>query len=238
MKIMVSNVVEDMRLSNMVHGKIAVSGFFQTLANTIGATDLYVPIEKSLILNGDVSMKDKNGNKILIAEKAQTKFINRPIPSFTLEIGYYNEEVNENTFKLGWLLDDSIGITHYMFIWITEADKDAKNLSSFNEIHKVRICMIARNNIFKMFEDNNLSIEELVDRSTQIALNPPKEVHNKYKEEVRKGMTLVQSLGYKEKPVNLKVDFDLYLKYGDFTVDCDLDTKEILPVTSWEQKWN
>ena len=27
--------------------------------------------------------------------------------------------------------------------------------------------------------------------------------------------------------MNLKVSFNLYLKYADFTVDCDLDTKEI-----------
>ena len=27
--------------------------------------------------------------------------------------------------------------------------------------------------------------------------------------------------------MNLKVSFDLYLKYAGFTVDCDLDTKEI-----------
>ena len=169
---MVSNVVDDMKISNMVHGKIAISGFFQTLANTIGATDLFVPIEKSLILNGDVSMIDKQGNKILISEKAQTKFINKPIPSFTLELGYYNEVVDLDNFRLGWLLDDSIGITHYMLIWILEADNDAKKIKSYNEIHKVRICMIKRSNIFKMFTDNNLEISELVDRETTLVMNP------------------------------------------------------------------
>lgn len=233
---MVSNVVDDMKISNMVHGKIAISGFFQTLANTIGATDLFVPIEKSLILNGDVSMIDKQGNKILISEKAQTKFINKPIPSFTLELGYYNEVVDLDNFRLGWLLDDSIGITHYMLIWILEADNDAKKIKSYNEIHKVRICMIKRSNIFKMFTDNNLEISELVDRATTLVMNPPESQYGKYKEEIRKGMTLVQSLEYKEKPVNLKVDFDLYLRYADFTVDCDLDNNVIKTVNSWEDK--
>ena len=162
-----------MRISNMIHGKIALSGFFQTLANTIGATDLFVPIDKNLIANGDVKMKDKNGNDILIAEKAQTKFINNPIPSFTLELGYYNGTVDMDHFRLGWLLNDTLGITHYMFIWVLEADNDAEHVESFNEIHKVRICMIKRSNIFKMFTDNNLEISELVDRATTLVMNPP-----------------------------------------------------------------
>lgn len=226
---MVSNVVNDMRLSNMIHGKIAVSGFFQTLANTIKATDLFVPIDKNLLVNGDVTMKDKNGRKLVISEKAQTGFINNPIPSFTLELGYYSAD----DFRSGWLLNDEIGITHYMLIWVLDAEKDAKNLDSFQQIHKVRICMIPREKIFQMFADNNLEVSELMDRAMSLVMNPPEENYEKYTEEIRKGMTIVQSLSFKEKPVNLKVSFDLYLKYADFTVDCDLDTKEIKKVTEW-----
>lgn len=230
---MVSNVVNDMRISNMIHGKIALSGFFQTLANTIGATDLFVPIDKNLIANGDVKMKDKNGNDILIAEKAQTKFINNPIPSFTLELGYYNGTVDMDHFRLGWLLNDTLGITHYMFIWVLDADNDAEHVESFNEIHKVRICMIKRDKIFEMFSDNNLDIMELIERTSNLTYNSTERKYDKYREDIREGMTLVQSLSYHEKPVNLKVSFDLYLKYADFTVDCDLDTKEIKTVTEW-----
>ena len=226
---MVSNVVNDMRISNMIHGKIALSGFFQTLANTIGATDLFVPIDKNLIANGDVVMTDKSGRKLVISEKAQTGFINNPLPSFTLELGYYSAD----EFRLGWLLNDEIGITHYMLIWVLDAEKDAKDLDSFQQIHKVRICMIPRENIFKMFSDNNIEVSELADRAMNLVMNPPEAKYEKYTEEIRKGMTLVQSLSFKEKPVNLKVSFDLYLKYADFTVDCDLDTKEIKTVTEW-----
>lgn len=230
---MVSNVVNDMRVSNMIHGKIALSGFFQTLANTIGATDLFVPIDKNLIFNGDVKMKDKDGNDILIAEKAQTKFINNPIPSFTLELGYYNGTVAMDNFKLGWLLNDTLGITHYMFIWVLDADKDAAHLESFNEIHKVRICMIKRDKIFELFSDNNLDIMELIERTSNLTYNSTERKYDKYREDIREGMTIVQSLAYHEKPVNLKVSFDLYLKYADFVVDCDLDTRDIKTVKEW-----
>lgn len=228
----ISNVDNDMRISNMIHGKIALSGFFQTLANTVGATDLFVPIDKNLILNGDVKMKDKNGKEILISEKAQTKFINNPIPSFTLELGYFNDIVDMEHFHTGWLLDDDLGITHFMFIWVLDADNDAQHLESFNEIHKVRICMISRESIFKMFSDNNLDSMELVERAIAL-LGNEEVVHDKVRDVVREGMTLIQSLAYYEKPLNLKVSFDLYLKYADFVVDCDLDTKDIKTVTKW-----
>lgn len=230
---MASNVVNDMRISNMIHGKIALSGFFQTLANTVGATDLFVPIDKNLIANGDVKMKDKNGKEILIAEKAQTKFINNPIPSFTLELGYFNGVVDMDHFKVGWLLNEDIGITHYMLIWVLDADKDAEHLESFNEIHKVRICMIQRDKVFQMFSDNNLDIMELVERTANLTFNSTEVKYDKYREEIRDGMTIVQSLSYHEKPVNLKVSFDLYLKYADFVVDCDLDTRDIKTVEKW-----
>ena len=130
-------------------------------------------------------------------------------------------------------MNDTLGITHYMFIWVLDADNDAEHVESFNEIHKVRICMIKRDKIFEMFSDNNLDIMELIERTSNLTYNSTERKYDKYREDIREGMTLVQSLSYHEKPVNLKVSFDLYLKYADFTVDCDLDTKEIKTVTEW-----
>ena len=96
---MVSNVVNDMRISNMIHGKIALSGFFQTLANTIGATDLFVPIDKNLIANGDVKMKDKNGNDIVILKIQKTCKRKYGVKSFTQSKIFIDKSKNTRYIK-------------------------------------------------------------------------------------------------------------------------------------------
>jgi hypothetical protein len=67
----------------------------------------------------DVEATFSDLGAIIIDEKAQLNYVNRPLPTFAMEVSY-----KKNTFrKEGWLFDKNKVTEYYMLIWVRTTEK-------------------------------------------------------------------------------------------------------------------
>lgn len=72
---------------------------------------------------------ENSDSKILIDEKAATKFLNKKLNTFSFEL--YSEN---NRNKIGWLLNSNIKTTHYAIIYPRSKNNDISKLDSLEWI--------------------------------------------------------------------------------------------------------
>lgn len=149
----------------------------------------------------------KNGETLIVDEKAQIDYIYESRPTFVLEL------MNTSSGKEGWFVNEKLDTTHYMFIW-PHADKkyDDKQLRAPEDIEFVDYALVDKRTLKDIIKTKyglfTTILLEYVRRITN------KQLDNSYEQEGRiyckekpfdNNVYLVYTKTKPEKPVNLVV---------------------------------
>ncbi len=145
---------------------------------------------------------------IKIDEKAQLDYINNPLDTFVLEL-FYN---TSSLVKFGWFLDFSKKTTHYLFIWINNANNTKNN--SCNDYNIINFCLVKKNNLKNFFNKEGYTNSVLAQKGWEII---KARQYKKSKIEGKNDYWFFYSYSNKgEGPINLVVRKSILLQFADF----------------------
>ena len=220
-----SKFYKDIMLADLLHCAIVKSGFYELLRRQVQGIDLYMPLTKSAQkLGSDVIITKPDNTKICIDEKAQLHYINNPIYSFTMELGF----MYKDNFSEGWFLNDNLNTTHYMFIWLLEA-KPYDYISKIDDFYKIHICICSKKSIFEYLRLRGISKEYLRECIKKV-IDIPKGVGGKKKITVLDNLEIIQSTKYEENPINLKINYPILKDCSEVNLILDLSSNMIRKV--------
>ena len=169
------------------------------------------------ISGSDILLSTKNGklNRSITDEKVASRFANRNLNTFSLELSFLNKNGKK---RCGWLLDSSKKTEYYMFGWIIEADilyLDAEkrfdtNQINRNNIKKMQWALVKREKIIKFLEKHGWTLELLAKQDEKIR----NQGFVKTKEFID-DVSFRYSDNYIEKPINILLKKDTYLKLSE-----------------------
>lgn len=169
------------------------------------------------ISGSDILLSTKNGklNRSITDEKVASRFANRNLNTFSLELSFLNKNGKK---RCGWLLDESKKTEYYMFGWIIEADipyLDAEkrfdtNQINRNNIKKMQWALVKREKIIKFLEKHGWTLELLAKQDEKIR----NQGFVKTKEFID-DVSFRYSDNYIEKPINILLKKDTYLKLSE-----------------------
>lgn len=128
--------------------------------------------------------------------KAQTNYINEPLPTFILELCFYNRR---KELMAGWFVNKTVQTDYYAFIWIPDAKVESdKRLVSYQDIEQVELMIVPRREL----KDYIFSI--IPEQKLYDAVNYMYQSGEKYKT-IEDGIKLCYSSQLFEKPINLVI---------------------------------
>lgn len=151
----------------------------------------------------DIMIKVNEEKTINVDEKAATQYINKNIPTFSLEIASYNKE---GVLKDGWLFGDQYCETDtYLLCWAWTEDQ-TDNLT-VNNLKHVEAYSIRKADLLKLFENEyKINKHNFKDKSEK-ALEEITENNNDNNKKVylkgQKGPRWFVSNHLQERPINL-----------------------------------
>lgn len=220
-----SKFYNDIMVADLLHCALVKSGFYELLKQQVHGVDLYMPLTKSAQkLGSDVIITKPDNSKICIDEKAQIHYINNPVYSFTMELGF----ICNNNLSVGWFLNDSLNTTHYMFIWILDA-KPYNCISSIEDFYKLHICICSKQTIKNYLESKGITNDVLCSFIDKI-IKLPKDASGKKRINIKDNLDIVQSMKYKEQPINLKLDYSILKDCSEVNVILNLSSNIIKKV--------
>ena len=207
-----STIGRDAEVAEIIHNCLYMNKFYDRLASKINGK-AYCSLKRSKHSEYDAKIVLPT-NELLFREKAQIKFINNPVASFTLEV------FDTSRNKDGWLFTDNFDL-NYVFIWVLNSVSRYETIQSYAEINKIRLC-ICQNGVLRGFAPSD--IKESIDLIQKQKL--PKLL-------LSNDLLLIRSTKYTEVPINIKVPFDLLVKNSKLCVDFDCKTSTFSTVKSW-----
>ena len=169
------------------------------------------------ISGSDILLSTKNGklNRSITDEKVASRFANRNLNTFSLELSFLNKNGKK---RCGWLLDESKKTEYYMFGCIIETDipyLDAEkgidiNQINRNNIKKMQWALVKREKIIKFLEKHGWTLELLAKQDEKIR----NQGFVKTKEFID-DVSFRYSDNYIEKPINILLKKDTYLKLSE-----------------------
>ena len=165
------------------------------------------------ISGSDLLLSTTNGklNRSVVDEKVASRFANRKLDTFSLELSFIGKNGNK---RCGWLLDETKKTEYYLFGWILEADipylEEQKrydtNLITKDNIKKLEWALVKRSDIVKFLERKGWTLEKLSKQDEQIR----KQGYIKTKEFID-DVSFRYSDAYIEKPINLLLKKETYI---------------------------
>ena len=210
-----STLLRDAQVSEYIHANLYMTRLFNHLASVIGGLNVRQSINRPKSTDYDVAIEMPDG-LYKFKEKAQIKFINNPVPSFTLEL------YDTSRKKDGWFLTDAEDLV-YVFIWILSANGTYDTVS-YSDFNRLRLCFCKNADLKKEIKYN-------VDELRALSIRAKEE--NLSKLELEHDLMLCRSLKYSEIPINIKVPFNTIFKVSTLNIDLDCKTGSIVSVTKW-----
>lgn len=147
----------------------------------------------------------------IVDEKAASHYINKSIDTFILELSFIN---NSDGISEGWFLNDTLTTQYYLLQWIKAKETNPAILKK-DDITEIECILVRKDKLRKYFEDEGWGKERLLKLS--------QDMRDWWK---RGGKTLVRPEGkpfkfllsykYKEQPVVIILDKEIYSKLCDF----------------------
>lgn len=147
----------------------------------------------------------------IVDEKAASHYINKSIDTFILELSFIN---NSEGISEGWFLNDTLTTQYYLLQWIKAKETNPAILKK-DDITEVECILVRKDKLRKYFEDEGWRKERLSKLS--------QDMRDWWK---RGGKTLVRPEGkpfkfllsykYKEQPVVIILDKEIYSRLSDF----------------------
>ena len=173
---------------------------------------------ESQIKGSDLILSSSDGklNKVVVDEKVGITRANTGLETFILELSFINK-LGKKT--CGWFLDTSKITDYYLFGWINKADipydestkKWDTNKINKNNIKELEWALVSRKKIIKFLEDRGWTLEKLGRQDEKI--REQGDVKTKaFIDEV----SFRYSGNYIEKPVNILIKRETYIKLSDF----------------------
>lgn len=149
-----------------------------------------------------------NSNQYLIDEKAQLHYLNSDLPTFTFELSYLKNKV----LKEGWLFDKNKKTQYYFLITGIFLKKGKTELASLDDIDKLKITSVNRQNLITYLDSIGLSKSKLqwydkcLRKNNRYGKNEIAEL-NKYSEGV-----IYFTKHLVEKPINLQLRLEYLIQ--------------------------
>lgn len=149
----------------------------------------------------------QNGNTYIIDEKAQTDYLYRSLPTFSLEL------LNSSSGRRGWFINDEMLTQYYMFIWPhANVHRVNNQLQSVDDIEYVDYALVSKERLVELIETQyNLNNEQLLEYANRISRNELEGTDERngrvyYKNTpFDRNIYLVYTTTKRERPVNLIV---------------------------------
>ncbi|MBM6964682.1 hypothetical protein H6A37_12795 [Phocaeicola plebeius] len=142
-----------------------------------------------------ISIPTKGLNNVIVDEKAQTQYINKPLPTFSLELSFI---ASDGKIIEGWLTDKEKVTEYYLFQWIHKSDSDW-NIKS-EDIKKIEYALVSRGSILDYLASHGYSVEELKKKDAEIRAKNQKGQHDKSE---GKDFWFFHSTNLAESPINI-----------------------------------
>ena len=166
------------------------------------------------ISGSDLLLTTKNGklNRSIVDEKVASRFANRNLETFSLELSFLGKN---GLKKCGWLIDSTKKTEYYLLGWILEADipylEEKKrydtNAIDRNNIKRMQWALVKRDKIMKFLEKRGWTLEKLAKQDEKI-----REQGGVKTKEYVDDISFRYSDAYVEKPINLLLKKETYLE--------------------------
>lgn len=110
-----------------------------------------------------ISIPSLNLHSIVVDEKAQTQYVNKPLPTFSLELSFLS---SSNRIVEGWFIDMKKSTEYYLFQWVHRADKNWDIKS--HDIKKLEYALVSRRKILDYLASCGYSIDRLKELDSEI----------------------------------------------------------------------
>lgn len=162
-----------------------------------------------------LSTKNNKLNRSIVDEKVASRFANRNLETFSLELSFLGKN---GLKKCGWLIDTTKKTEYYLFGWILEADipyiEEKKrydtNMINQDNIKRLQWALVKRDKIMKFLEEKGWTLEKLAKQDEKIR----KQGYVATKEFVD-DISFRYSDAYIEKPINLLLKKETYIKLSE-----------------------
>ena len=198
-----------------------IAGFFdenlysnKELFSEFARTDDY----DSQIKGSDLILSSSDGKlkRVVVDEKVAITRANTGLETFSLELSFINKLGRKTC---GWFLDTSKTTEYYLFGWINKADipyDEKRKKWVTDEIRKENInelewALVSRKKIIKFLEDRGWTLEKLGKQDERI-----REQEGVKTKEFIDDVSFRYSGNYIERPVNILVKRETYIKLSDF----------------------
>ncbi|WP_436860219.1 hypothetical protein [Mammaliicoccus lentus] len=148
----------------------------------------------------DIMIKVNEEKTINIDEKAATDYLNKNIPTFSLEISSYNKK---GVLKDGWLFGDQYCETDtYLLCWVWTEDQT--NKLTVNNLKHIEAYSIRKADLLKLFENEyKINKHNFKDKSEKALKEITDDNNKKVFLKGQKGPRWSVSNNKKERPINL-----------------------------------
>jgi hypothetical protein len=172
----------------------------------------------SQIKGSDLILSSSDGKlkRVVVDEKVAITRANTGLETFSLELSFINKLGRKTC---GWFLDTSKTTEYYLFGWINKADipyDEKRKKWVTDEIRKDNInelewALASRKKIIKFLEDRGWTLEKLRKQDERI-----REQEGVKTKEFIDDVSFRYSGNYIERPVNILVKRETYIKLSDF----------------------
>lgn len=170
------------------------------------------------ISGSDVVLSTSDGklNRVVVDEKVAARYANSGLGTFTLELSFIGRNGNK---KCGWFIDNTKTTQYYLFGWLNKVDipynektkRWETDLINSENIKELEWCLVSKDKILKFLEKKGWTIEKLAKQDEAIR----KKGYVKTKEFID-DVAFRYSDAYIEKPINIMLKKETYLKLSDY----------------------
>lgn len=111
-----------------------------------------------------LSIPSKGVHNIIVDEKGMTQYMNRPLPTFALELSFlnYGKEIT------GWFVDDHKATQYYMFLW---PKAKVQWNATYDDIEEVEYALVSKQAIRNYLESKGYTKANLIAKANAIRLS-------------------------------------------------------------------
>lgn len=170
------------------------------------------------VAGSDVILSTTDGKltRVVVDEKVASTQANRNLGTFTLELSFINKAGNR---MCGWFTDTSKITEYYLFGWINKADipydTETKRWNTDmirkDNIHELEWALVSRKKILSFLEKKGWTFERLGRQDEKIRQNGCVTTKDFIDD-----VAFRYSEKYREKPVNLMLKKETYMKLSDY----------------------
>src|SRR5699024_10362288 len=151
----------------------------------------------------DIVYKIKTNEVLLVDEKAQLNYINRPLPTFAFEV-LYKRQNDKNEYAEGWFVNDDLKTTHYLLIYpYSDKVRHQYEITDYRQFSEVELVLVEKNALKQKLESVGVNSDMVKEKAADMIEYDTKRVVFDIKDDRQAYLIKTQNLA--EEPVNIVV---------------------------------